>query len=120
LAIWVLAPGLAVEKATVGLGRATAPLLEEEGHLLLGALVADAAHPAGIDRPGTWPALAADDDPADPAQVDLDRSEQRLDREEAHGRGHSPKMFDAKCVALALDRYAHPDVRGPRQLACEG
>ena len=48
-----------------------APLLEEEWHARLPALVAQATDPLRSHRPRTWPTLSAHDRPIDLIQIDL-------------------------------------------------
>jgi hypothetical protein len=46
------------------------PLLEEERHALLAALPVDREHPFALHGPGAGAALIADDDPADPLEIE--------------------------------------------------
>src|SRR5689334_6191807 len=56
------------------------PLLEEEGDVACGALVADRTHPICAHRTRTRSAFAADDHPIDPVEIDLPhRTDQRFD-----------------------------------------
>src|SRR5262245_3397223 len=85
-----LVPGSAVENSaaphpSAGAGAQPAPLVEEEGDVLRQALVAQLAHPLGIEPAEAGPALAAGQDPVDTGQVQAaERPDQRLAGEEAH------------------------------------
>src|SRR4051812_4755373 len=56
-----LVPRAAIQKPAGESLSDAAPLLEEEGHLRGHALVADGAHPGGVERSGSGAALAAHD-----------------------------------------------------------
>ncbi len=77
-----------------------APLLEVERHARGFALVAQRSEPIRMYRTGAWSALAADDDPVDHAafEIDvrnLDRAEQRLERQEVNCRWRAEQVNDA-------------------------
>ena len=62
---------------------------------------------------GLRAALAPDDRPRDPGQVDrADRSEQGLEGDEACGRADLPEVLDPSCVLGVLDGDAKPYVFG--------
>jgi len=66
------------------------------------------------------PALAADDHPVDALQRQfVDRTQERLDREEPDGGGNLHEVRDTGHVVRVLDRDALPDVRRPGQAARE-
>jgi hypothetical protein len=75
--------------------RARAELLHEHRDTGGAALLNDGACRADVERPRAGAALAADDHPVDAVDIEvvpwqplaqIDRPEQRLDRQEAHGR----------------------------------
>src|SRR5579883_1170282 len=81
--LWHIVEGTAIELAPrFGFPHA-APLLEEESNLCGFALLADAMNPAGLHRAGAVAALAANDYPVNPVQLNLSEIlQQRLDRQE--------------------------------------
>ena len=88
-----------------------AELFHEQRDLSNSALERDVAYPVHVARPGTRPALPADDHPVDAAQVELHGRDERLDREEADRGAGALEVGDAlvRC-GLVLDRDAEPDV----------
>src|SRR5215831_6556548 len=77
-----LIPRAIVERATAGLGRAAAPLLEEERNARAEALIADVRDPFKIHWASVMPALAARDHPvhsvATKHVLEIQRAEQRF------------------------------------------
>ena len=79
-----------------------APLFEQKRDAGGGALVAQRARPIRIHRPRAMPAFAADDHPVDPVgirkleidAIEVDRTEQRLHREEPDARRHIEQLRD--------------------------
>src|SRR5262245_43580166 len=85
-AIRHLVPRTTVEISATRFRDAAAPLLEEKRDMRVGALVANVAHPPGVDSATDRSALAANDYPVDAVERKTwDRAEQWLDREEANG-----------------------------------
>src|SRR5688572_127060 len=66
------------------LGRPSAPLLEEERHRGPNALVADLHSPVGPHRSMTSSTLSPRDHPVNPTQVERQRAQEGLARQEAH------------------------------------
>ena len=84
-----------------------APLLEEERHGLLLALVADRERPLGLHRPRAGSGLAPDDGPVDVRQVKTSCvREQGLERDKARAGGDIVQMLDSIGVVRALDTHA--------------
>lgn len=88
-------------------------MLEKEWHAGINALIAHLDRPFRLHRPGPRAALASDDHPIDPGQIDSsDRSEKWLDREESHTGRRLLKMAHTRERESVLDRDAKPDVLG--------
>src|SRR5260370_37563807 len=105
--------GTAVQGTAVLLLLDAAPLLEEELHALVLALLPNRLDPGLIERSGARAALAADDDPLDPIEVQLsDVLQERLDREESHLRRRRLEVLHTRqAVPPVLHADAPPDVR---------
>jgi hypothetical protein len=70
-------------------------LLEEEGHSLLCALIANVSRPFNVQDTRTGTAFAACDDPMYPCEVHIsNRPNKRLDRKDPNSRWRSTKMVD--------------------------
>ena len=91
----------------------TAPLLEEERDAGILTLVADAANPFSLHRPGPVAAFPADNHPRDPGEVNCaEVFEERLDGKEPDRRRGVPQVLEARePVSAVLDAHAPPDVR---------
>ena len=77
---WILEPLSVVERVASCFRSAPPPLLEEEGHALGQALIAEFPQPLDVDRPCSGTALTAGYGPVDIAQVGKpDRPDQRLE-----------------------------------------
>ena len=89
-----------------------APLLEEERHALLAALIADGDDPLPLHRTRAGAALAADDDPTDSGKINLaEIFEQRLDGQEPNLGRRLPQMVNARqAVSSIFDADSPPDV----------
>src|SRR3990172_4514232 len=118
---WNLVPNPAVEHPTVGLGRSAAPLFEEEGHALLGALVADQPDPIGRHHAASRPTFATDDHPVNSVERQAwNGSQERLDREESDASWHLSQVIDPANVPGTFDGHTLPDIGWPRQTRCHG
>lgn len=110
----------AIKFSAAGFGGASAPLLEEECHIRLTALVAEAAHPGLVHRPGVGAALSSGDQPVDRREVQAgERSEQGLGAYEPNRHFDRAQVVDTEGVPVVLDAHAHPDVGGPVQIGSE-
>ena len=90
--------------------------LKKNGDARLEAAVSDVARPPWLHRAGARTALAADDDPVDPLQVEVgQRAEERFDGQEPDCCGDLSKMIGAELVPVVLDADAHPHVGRPGQ-----
>src|SRR5579863_10155807 len=79
-------PLRAFQESSAGFRAKASPLLEEEGNVLANTLVADRFNPVFFHRTGSWPAFAADDDPANAGEIQFSRvTKQGFDRQESGG-----------------------------------
>src|SRR6185503_12416793 len=85
----------AIESSSCFLLPNPAPLLEKERQAGMGALVANRFDPRALHRARTVAALAADDDPMNPPEIDRTKVlQQGLHREKPYGR---------RCIAQEID-----------------
>ena len=109
-----LVPGRSVKLPPSRLRRPAAPLLEEERHAGLPALVPQRARPRRSHRAGPDPALATHDHPVESAgtgaadePTEVQRSQERLAAEETDGRRNVQQMSNPvidRLVLLTLGR----------------
>lgn len=113
-------PGAAVEGAAGAFLLHAAPLLEKERNVRLFALAPDAGDPFGMDWPCAGAGFATHDDPVDAAEIERAQvAEERFERQEFDGCAGVSEMVDAGFVLRGFDADAHPDVRGPVEIARE-
>src|SRR3989304_5764105 len=105
---WHLVPGAPVEFPAVALFLDAAPLLEKERDAGPQALVANVKDPIRIHGTRTETGLSADYHPVDAVEVEVrERTQQRLQREEADGGGAGREVIDPGPVVVAL--HTHPE-----------
>ena len=98
-----------------------APLLEEERHARVGALLLNVQHPTFLYWPGVWPRLSAYDYPINPGQVEIGQwPKQGLQRQKFDLRRSAPQMVDAARYLLVFHRNAHPYIGWPVQCRTMG
>ncbi len=92
-----------------------AVLLEEEGDIVRGALVADVERPRGVHGAEVMAALSADDDPVEVGQPwsEVHSLKQRFGADEPHLGGDIEQVVDALLrTFLVFYGRAEPDIRG--------
>ena len=93
-------------------------LFHEERNVCCGALIPDRACPvAGFIMRRSRTAFATDDHPADAAEIQVERTEQRLAGQEPHTRRYRTQQINPVGEVLPLDRNAKPAAGGYR-LTC--
>ena len=96
-------------------------MLEEKGHVCGYTSVPNRPHPAMGHGSTLGTTLAADNHPVDPRQIQgLDRGKQWLNGYALYHRWCLAEIPDPVEVARHFHRHAHPDIRWPRELGCQG
>ena len=108
---WILVPSLTIEHSPCFLFPGSTPLLKEEGHALLAASRLQFPYPFAADRPRGWPGLPPNNGPMNFGKINwTNRTDQRLERDEAYRRRSLPQPINSPYVIGTLDRCSEPDV----------
>ena len=108
---WHLIPSSFIEKSACLFLLDASPLLEEECHASIQALVAQIEHPRGGHGTGARPRFAADNDPIYVGQIQFGQwPQQGFKGEESHGCRHFTQPSNPINMPVVFDGDAHPNV----------
>lgn len=110
-----MVPCATVQGASGALLVYSAPLFEEEGDTSLKTLVTEGASPLDVHWSSAGPGLSTRYYPVYSGQINIQRAEKWLSRDEPHRSRDSSEVVDAVSAGLALYRHTHPQVLRPIQ-----